>query len=127
MADDSVLFLWTTDPLLPQALEVMAAWGFAYKTVAFTWVKTSDSGGGTYPMGLGYWTRANPEMCLLGTRGSPKRRDKAVPKLLFAYRGQHSEKPVEVNHRIRRLVDGPYIEIFARRRVEGWATRGNEL
>jgi N6-adenosine-specific RNA methylase IME4 len=129
MADDSVLFLWTTDPLLPQALEVMAAWGFAYKTVAFVWVKTRDSRilRDHFPMGLGYWTRANPEICLLGTRGKPKRRDKDVPKLVFAHRGRHSEKPVEVNRRIRRLVRGPYIELFARSRVPGWAAQGNEL
>jgi N6-adenosine-specific RNA methylase IME4 len=127
MMDDSVLFLWTTDPLLPQALEVMAAWGFTYKTVGFVWVKTGTKIGGTFPVGLGFWTRANPELCLLGTRGQPKRRDKNVRKLLIAPRGRHSEKPVEINQRIQRLVPGPYIELFARSRVPGWAARGNEL
>ena len=71
-APDCALFLWTTDPLLPRAFEVVAAWGFDYKTVAFTWVKTTKDGAG-FPIGCGYWTRANPEQCLLATRGRPER------------------------------------------------------
>jgi N6-adenosine-specific RNA methylase IME4 len=128
MADDSVCFLWTTDPLLPQALEVMAVWGFTFKTVGFVWAKTLLKDHSDYfPSGLGFWTRANPEICLLGTRGSPQRISRNVPKLLIAPRGRHSEKPVEINARIMRLVRGPYIELFARRRLDGWASQGNEL
>lgn len=126
LAEDAALFLWTTDPYLPIAVEVMQAWGFAYKTVAFVWVKTGHNGHG-FPQGLGYWTRANPEICLLGTRGAPKRLAKDVQKLVIAPRGRHSEKPDEVNHRIRRLVRGPYVELFARRHLEGWCCLGDEL
>lgn len=125
MADDSALFLWTTDPLLAQAMEVMKAWGFDYKTIAFTWVKTDKKGG--FPIGLGYWTRANPEICLLGTRGKPPRMAKDVRKLIIAPREAHSAKPIEVNHRIERLVRGPYVELFARRKVAGWTCLGDEL
>ena len=74
VAKDSVLFLWVTYPNLPEGLEVMKAWGFNYKTVAFTWVKRNKKSD-TWFWGMGYWTRANPEICLLGTRGHPKRKD----------------------------------------------------
>jgi N6-adenosine-specific RNA methylase IME4 len=75
-ADDCSLFLWATDPLLPRALELIQAWGFEYKTVGFYWVKlnTASKHGTAYFTGLGYWTRANPEQCLLATRGKPSRR-----------------------------------------------------
>jgi N6-adenosine-specific RNA methylase IME4 len=126
MADDSVLFLWTTDPLLTTALQVMKEWGFRYQTVGFVWAKTNKNGDG-FPMGLGFWARSNPEICLMGTRGKPHRIGKDVPKLVVAPRGKHSAKPDEVNHRIRRLVQGPYVEIFARRKIEGWTCLGDEL
>jgi N6-adenosine-specific RNA methylase IME4 len=124
-APDCALFLWAIDPMLPQALKVIEAWGFAYKTVAFTWVKASASGG--YPIGCGYWTRANPEMCLLATRGHPKRLARNVPQLLVAPRRQHSRKPDEARTRIERLVGGPYLELFARERAPGWDAWGDEV
>ena len=64
-------FLWTTNPVLPQALDVMAAWGFTFKAVAFCWVKRTKHG--KWHFGGGHWTRANAELCLLGVRGEPKR------------------------------------------------------
>lgn len=94
-ADDCALFLWVTDPMLPKGLELMEAWGFTFKTVAFTWVKTGKSA--PFPMGTGYWTRANPEMCLLGTKGKPKRIHRDVRQLIVAPRREHSRKPDEVN------------------------------
>ncbi len=121
---DCALFLWTTDPMLPQALEVMAAWGFAYKTVAFTWVKTNEKTG-AFPMGTGFWTRANPEQVLLGTRGRPTRLARDVPRLVIAPRREHSEKPGIVNTEIERLVAGPYVELFARFPVAGWSVWGH--
>jgi len=132
VAKDCVLFLWVTDPMLPQGLELMQAWGFQFKTVAFNWVKTNKDGlekkVGDDPFftGLGYWTRANPELCLLGTRGRPKRKAKDVRRLVVSERQEHSRKPVEVYERIERLVDGPYLELFARETRSGWCALGNE-
>lgn len=82
-ADDAILLLWVTDPLLEKAFEVIRAWGFTYKTVGFYWVKLNRSGTGFFT-GLGFWTRANPEQCLLATRGNPKRKSADVPKLVVA-------------------------------------------
>jgi N6-adenosine-specific RNA methylase IME4 len=123
-APDCCLFLWATDPMLPQALDVMRGWGFTYKTVGFYWTKTNQDGS---PFtGLGYWTRANPEMCLLGTRGNPKRLSKSVRRLINALRREHSRKPDEVRERIEALVAGPYLEMFARSTRPGWDAWGNE-
>jgi N6-adenosine-specific RNA methylase IME4 len=123
---DCALFLWATDPSLPQALEVISAWGFVYKTVAFTWVKTTMDGSG-FPIGCGYWTRANPEMCLLATRGRPQRLSRSVRQLLVAPRREHSRKPDEAYTRIEALISGPYLEMFARSRRQGWASWGIEV
>ena len=125
-APGCVLFLWATDPLLPAALDVIGAWGFVYKTVAFTWAKTTKDGTG-WPIGCGYWTRANPEMCLLATRGHPERLSRSVRQLLIAPRRQHSQKPDEAYERIEALCPGPYLEMFARGRAERWDSWGLEL
>lgn len=125
IAEDAALFLWAVDCMLPQALETMEAWGFSYKTVAFTWVKQNRVAPGN-SIGLGYWTRGNPEMCLLGTRGKPKRKSAAVRQLIEAPRREHSRKPDEVYERIESLVDGPYLELFARTERPGWTAWGNE-
>src|SRR5258708_38742322 len=91
----------------------MSAWGFEFKTVGFYWVKQNSKSGGFFT-GLGYWTRANPEQCLLATRGKPRRRGKDVRKLVVEPRREHSRKPDDVRERIERLVAGPYLEMFAR-------------
>jgi N6-adenosine-specific RNA methylase IME4 len=135
---DCSLFLWAVDPMLPQALDLMAAWGFSFKTVAFYWIKTrggaradqlelwSDSR--SCPKGLGYWTRANPEICLLGTRGRPGRAARDVERTIFAPRREHSRKPDQVADAIRRLTgDVARLELFARTRRPGWQVWGNEL
>jgi N6-adenosine-specific RNA methylase IME4 len=106
-ADDAVLLLWVPDPNLPRAFEVIRAWGFEYKTVAFNWVKGTrypDGSADRFFFGLGFWTRANPELCLLATRGRPKRVHADVPQLLIAPRREHSRKPDEAYERIERLV-----------------------
>lgn len=121
----AVLFLWVTDPHLKVGLEVMEAWGFTYKTVAFTWAKENRVGPGWFT-GMGYWTRANPEMCLLGTKGVPKRIHKDVRQLIVSKRREHSRKPDEVYPRIERLVPGPYLELFARARRAGWDSWGDQ-
>jgi len=122
---DCVLFMWATYPMLPRCIEVMEDWGFKYKTVAFTWVKLNKDESDW--MGMGYWTRANAEICLLGTRGRPKRQDGGVRQLIMSKRREHSRKPDEQYERIERLVQGPYLEMFARPpHREGWDVWGNE-
>lgn len=137
-ASNAVLLLWATDPLLPRALEVIDAWGFTYKTVGFYWVKLNKSVEGRlsreWPLlserdfftGLGFWTRANPEPCLLATRGQPKRLAGDIPKLLIAPRREHSRKPDEAYARIERLLAGPCLEMFARRGRPGWDGFGDQ-
>jgi N6-adenosine-specific RNA methylase IME4 len=125
-ADDCALFMWAVMPELPGALAVLKAWGFTYKTVGFTWVKQNRSGAGLF-WGMGYWTRANAELCLLATRGSPKRQAMDVHQIVMSPVGEHSRKPEEVSARIERLVPGPYLELFARRPMNGWTVWGNEI
>lgn len=125
-AKDSALFLWAVDSMLPEALRVGAAWGFTFKTVAFTWAKT-DLARERFHMGMGYWTRGNPEMCLLFTRGKPKRLSASVRQLVVAPRREHSRKPDVIRERIEDLVGGPYLELFARQAAPGWQAWGNEV
>ena len=125
LADDCVLFLWVTMPQLQMGLNVMRTWGFEYKTVGFTWVKTNKDG--TPFKGLGYWTRANAEICLLGTRGKPVRLAKNVGQVVTAPRGIHSAKPPIIRDRIMQLVAGPYLELYARERADGWLSWGDQL
>ncbi|BCX17355.1 MAG: DNA methyltransferase [Geminicoccaceae bacterium] len=125
-APDSVLLLWATDPLLDKAFELIRAWGFTYKTVGFYWVKLNKSGRGFFT-GLGFWTRANPEPCLLATKGRPKRLASDVAKLVVSPRREHSRKPDEIYERIERLAPGPYLELFARTARPGWDAWGAEV
>lgn len=97
---DCILFLWAVSPQLPEAIEVMQAWGFTYKTVAFCWSKVTKN---KKPVSnLGKWTMGNVELCLLGVRGKPNkfRVDKSVKQLVVAERTVHSKKPDEVRERI---------------------------
>jgi len=123
---DCTLFLWVTDPFLKKSFKVIEAWGFKYKTVAFTWVKTNQMN--NFFMGLGYWTRANPEMCLLATKGKPKRISKNVQQLVIDKRREHSKKPHKIRNAIVELCGNlPRIELFARQKVQGWDSFGNEV
>jgi N6-adenosine-specific RNA methylase IME4 len=124
-AKDCVLLLWVTDPLLEYGFDVIDSWGFKFKTVGFYWVKTGKDYFGR-PIGTGYWTRANPEQCLLATRGKPKRLNGDVRKLIEAPRREHSRKPDVVYERIERLAAGPYVELFSRQRRPGWDAIGLE-
>jgi N6-adenosine-specific RNA methylase IME4 len=123
-APDCALFLWATPPLLPDALELIRAWGFTYKTVAFVWVKRGQSG--KLAWGMGSWTRANAEMVLLATRGRPKRFDAGVHQVVEAPLGSHSSKPEEVQDRIEMLFapDVRRLELFARRKRALWTCTG---
>ena len=126
-AKDCILFLWATFPKLEEALEVIKAWGFIYKSVAFVWVKLNKSSLGIFT-GLGYWTRGNVEICLLATKGHPKRIDKSIRQLIISPRREHSRKPDEVRDRIVQLMgDLPRIELFAREQVEGWDAIGYDI
>ncbi len=123
---DCILFLWVTMPKLNEVFDLIKAWGFEYKTVAFTWVKLNKKGKGFF-MGQGRWTRGNPELCLLATKGQPKKISKSVRQLVVSKVREHSRKPDEVRKRIIELVgDLPRIELFARQRFEGWDVWGEE-
>jgi N6-adenosine-specific RNA methylase IME4/ParB-like chromosome segregation protein Spo0J len=124
-ADDCVLFLWAVMPQLPEAFAVIKAWGFEFKTCGFVWVKqTKDEE--RFATGMGYWTRANAEICLLATKGKPSRLNADVQQVIMTPRMEHSKKPDEVAGRIERLVPGPYLEMFARQQRAGWDVWGNQ-
>lgn len=123
---DSALFLWATSPLLPEALEVIKSWGFKYKTVAFVWNKKTKNG--LNVSNLGQWTMGNVEICILATKGKPKRICKNIKQLVQAERTIHSKKPDEVRNRITQLMgDEPRLELFARQQTDGWDVFGNEV
>lgn len=154
--DDCVLFLWSTMPMIPEALKVMNAWGFKYKTVAFVWIKTPR---GKEPSiqfsrneifewfnlkksiiirildyikwhwGMGNWTRSNSEVVLLGIRGKPKRVSKGIHSVVLSQVREHSRKPDEVRNRIVELMGNVLrLEMFARPPVaEGWHVWGKDV
>jgi len=130
-APDAVLFMWATWPKLPVAIDVMAAWGFRYKTIGFVWIKTakapSINGVPRLHWGMGRWTRANSEPCLMGTRGRPLPRNHSTHSVVHAPPGRHSEKPIEVRGRIEALGSAPRLEMFLRgptpHRWWGWGNQ----
>lgn len=136
-ADGTHLFLWTTGPNLPQALDVMRAWGFRYSGIGFVWIKlrkafdarqlrvlpTAD---GDFHVGLGFTTRKNAEFCLLGRRGNARRISRKVRELILSPRREHSRKPDETRERIEEYCEGPYLEIFGRSQRPGWTVVGDE-
>jgi len=125
--DDCMLFIWVIDPMLPEAIKVIESWGFKYKTVAFTWVKKNKKSD-SYFTGMGYYTRCNPEQCLLATKGKTTRLSKSVRQLIISKIQQHSRKPDCTRDRIVELCgDLPRIELFARQKTPGWDVWGNEI
>lgn len=125
-AKDCAMFMWVVDSHMEQALELMNAWGFEYKTIAFVWVKTKLSEPDEPRIGMGLWTRKACEICLLGKRGKPPRLSGGVRQVIMEPRREHSRKPDETYSRIEQLVSGPYLEMFARQRRPGWDAWGNE-
>lgn len=125
--DNSVLLMWTTFPQLEDAFKVIKAWGFKYKTCAFTWVKTNKNG--SIYMGMGRHTRANAEICLLATKGKGvKRLSASIYNTQLHPRGRHSEKPQHFRDDIVKLYGNiPRLEMFARIKTSGWDTWGNEV
>ena len=125
--DDSVLLMWATFPRLDWAVPIMNAWGFKYVTMLFTWIKTNKDG--TPFIGLGYYTRSNPEVCLLGKKGKGiQAKVHDISSIVHSPIREHSRKPDEIREHIVRLFgDVSRIELFARQRFEGWDAWGNEL
>jgi len=136
--DNCILFLWVTNPLLKEGLKTIEEWGFTYKTVGFSWYKKNKIADSFF-WGLGYWTRANVELCLLATKGKPTRISKGVHQVIndedywdteqiFSVIRKHSQKPDEVRNRIVDLCgDISRIELFAREEFVGWDSWGNEI
>lgn len=124
---DCVLFLWATYPMLKEAMDLIHAWGFTYKTIGFQWIKQNRSGNGLF-FGLGRWTRGNTEPCLIAVKGKPKRISKSISQIVISPIRQHSQKPKEVRDLIVKLMgDIPRIELFARDVADGWDAWGDEI
>jgi site-specific DNA-methyltransferase (adenine-specific) len=125
-APDCVLFMWATYPMLPEALELIKAWGFTYKSIGFQWIKQNRSGRGWF-FGLGRWTRGNTEPCLIAVRGKPKRASASVGQIIEYPLGRHSAKPPIARDKIMELMGGgSAIELFARSSAAGWDVWGNQ-
>lgn len=124
---DCILFMWATYPLLKEALQVIEAWGFKYKSIGFQWIKKNKRNEGWF-YGLGRWTRGNTEPCLIATIGKPKRVSKAVFQIVESRIRGHSKKPDIIRDKIVELIgDLPRIELFARQRIKRWDVWGNEV
>lgn len=133
---DAAMFLWIYQPMVPEALRLIEAWGFTFKTIAFIWVKVNggDQQGRLFwdqaecRKGLGYWTRSGTEQVWLATRGRAfKRLDKGVGQTVFAAPREHSRKPDAIPHLITRLTgDLLRLELFGREQRPGWDVFGNE-
>lgn len=136
-AKDCALFMWIVDSHVDAAMALGAAWGFTFKTVAFIWMKERMSGAGQVDwitgdvpeprISMGYWTRKQAEICLMFTRGKPRRLSKGVRQVIVAPRREHSRKPDEQYARIEALVGGPRLEMFARTAWPGWTAWGNQV
>lgn len=138
-SEDCILFMWATFPKLQEALDTISAWGFKYKTVGFVWIKINKRSNNEQLsflpsdsfdsfMGMGRWTRSNAEICLIGVKGHPKRISGGVHSIIYAPIDKHSKKPKETRDRILKLCgDLPRVELFARQKVNGWDSWGNEI
>lgn len=125
-SDNCAMFMWCTFPYLDKQIELFKKWGFTYKTVGFTWVKTNPKNLKPF-FGVGYYTKSNAEVCLLGIKGKMKPISNKVSSVIISPRREHSRKPDEARERIVELFgDIPRIEMFARQQTPGWDTFGNE-
>ncbi|SMF83322.1 N6-adenosine-specific RNA methylase IME4 [Azospirillum oryzae] len=123
-APDCACIMWATAPMLPQAIDTLAAWGFAFKS-AGAWAKQSPTAA-SWAFGPGYIYRSAAEFWLLGTIGRPAQRSRSIRNLIVAPRREHSRKPDQMHTDIEALFDGPYVELFARSQRPGWDCWGNE-
>ena len=125
--ENSILFLWATFPKIQEALDVIKAWGFEYKTIGFNWVKTNPKNGKPF-FGVGWYTKSNAEVCLIGVRGKAPKVSNSISSVIIEPRGRHSEKPAVVRDKIVEFCgDIPRIELFAREKTEGWTSIGNDI
>jgi N6-adenosine-specific RNA methylase IME4 len=124
-AGDCAMFMWATAPMLPDALELMRAWGFTFKT-AGAWGKQSATGT-KLAFGTGYILRSAAEFYLVGTIGQPRVQSRSVRNLIMAPVRGHSRKPDDLHSDVERLYQGPYVELFARERRPGWDCWGNDV
>jgi N6-adenosine-specific RNA methylase IME4 len=125
LADDAVLFLWRVAAMPQEALDVVRAWGFEPKT-ELVWDKVTRKKALPH-FGMGRIVRASHETCLIATRGRPLVKSHSVRSRFDAPVGGHSEKPERFFELVEQLYDGPYHELFARSRREGWRQEGLEL
>jgi len=123
-APDCALFMWATAPMLPDALRLMSAWGFTFKT-AGAWAKQSSTGK-SLAFGTGYIFRSAAEFYLVGTIGKPKIQSRSVRNLILAPVREHSRKPVDLHEDVEALFAGPYAELFGREQRPGWDVWGNQ-
>ncbi len=125
--DDCILFIWATFPKIMECLEVIKAWGFVYKTIGFSWIKTAKSGR-IRRDGIGWYTTSNLEVCLIAKKGNIHRNKTGISQIVLHPRTKHSRKPDEVREKIVKLMGNlPRIELFARTKIEGWDAWGNEV
>jgi N6-adenosine-specific RNA methylase IME4 len=121
------LFLWATFPCLPEALQVINAWGFEYKTLGFNWIKLNKKSKSLF-WGCGAYTRSNPEICLIAKKGKPQVISHSIHSVIITPKEEHSKKPDIVRDKIIELCgDLPRVELFARQKHEGWDSWGNEI
>ena len=126
-AENAILFLWVTFPNLIEGLETMKAWGFTYKTLGFSWIKTNKKDGKPF-FGIGYYTKSNCECCIIGVKGKAPKASNGVSSVVISPREEHSKKPDEVRNKIVEFAgDLPRIELFARQYADGWDCWGNEV
>ena len=125
---DCILFMWVCDSFLKDCIDIIESWGFEYRTIGFNWIKKYKSGSFCY--NFSKYTLKSHEICLIGIKGKLKNLKKKnnVKSLVIAERTIHSKKPDEVRNRIVELCgDLPKIELFARQKVQGWDSWGNEV
>ena len=124
-APDAIMVMWATFPMLREAIQLMASWGFTYKTGG-SWAKQSSTGK-KWAFGTGYILRSAAEPYLFGTIGSPSYNSASVRNLIVAPVREHSRKPDDMHPMIEQLVEGPYLELFSRTDRPGWTSWGDEV
>ena len=127
IAPDALLFMWRVSSQPEEALRVVRAWGFVPKT-ELVWIKTMPDTN-KLAFGMGRYVRASHETCIIAARGKATQliRNRSVRSVFFAPRGAHSEKPQQFFDIVESMAEGPYCELFARTRRNGWLQYGNQL
>ena len=125
--ENCALFLWVTFPMLDEQIKLFKEWNFDYKTLGFSWIKLNPKNLQPF-FGVGYYTKSNSEVCLLGVKGRMKPVTNKISSVILSPRREHSRKPDEVRNKIVELFgELPRIELFAREKVKGWDVWGDEI